>query len=358
MPDVSIVMAVYNGERYLREALESVLAQSFEAFECVIVDDASTDKTPEILAEYAARDARVRVFRNEKNRKLAQSLNRGVAQARGKYIARMDADDICLRDRLERQYAFMEQHPEIGVASCRFFALRGNTLLPTGVGRACDADSMKAMFLFFDPVLHPGVIARAELMRRYPYDPACTCTEDMDLWVRMLRDGVRFAGNEEYLMLYRMHEKSISATTKERQGLEMQKIAAGLYRDLLFPLSKEELVFYINYVYFPERCELSALYRFYQKILAANAQRKSFVRGAIRRALFEVLAEYHRRGVLRRGQTLSLLRFGAASAWLQNKARARRDMRLAEAAARAAGFARDRAHTMRWLIDDRRDENE
>ncbi len=116
MPNrVSVVMAVHNGEKYLRQAVESILAQTFMDFEFIIVNDGSNDSTDSILGEFASRDKRIIIVQNGKNIGLTRSLNRGLELAHGQLIARMDVDDISFPQRLEAQVDFMESHPEIGI---------------------------------------------------------------------------------------------------------------------------------------------------------------------------------------------------------------------------------------------------
>src|SRR5512134_3549033 len=103
IPRVSVVMSVYNGEKYLEEAVESILNQTFRDFEFIVVDDGSSDSTPRLLALYERRDPRVLIYRFDDNRGLSTALNFGIERARGKYIARMDADDISLPNRLQEQ---------------------------------------------------------------------------------------------------------------------------------------------------------------------------------------------------------------------------------------------------------------
>ena len=120
MPKISVLMPIYNTqEEHLREAIESILNQTFSDFELIVIDDCSTDTTGEILKRLAERDERVKVHPNEVNLRLPSSLNKAISLARGRYIARMDADDIALPERLERQYAFMEAHPNVALSSCR-----------------------------------------------------------------------------------------------------------------------------------------------------------------------------------------------------------------------------------------------
>ena len=121
MPKVSVVMSVYNGERHLREAVDSILNQTFGDLEFIIVDDGSRDRTWEILQSYD--DSRIVLLRNEQNIGLTKSLNRGLAATRGEYVARMDADDVSLPQRLERQVGFLDQHPEIGLVGCAFLQI-------------------------------------------------------------------------------------------------------------------------------------------------------------------------------------------------------------------------------------------
>ncbi len=122
---ISVVMSVYNGQSYLREAVESILNQTFTDFELILIDDGSTDATGEILDEYATRDARIILSRNQNNIGLTRSLNQGISMSRGKYIARMDADDVSRADRLSRQFEFLEKRPEVGVLGSGYQLMDG-----------------------------------------------------------------------------------------------------------------------------------------------------------------------------------------------------------------------------------------
>ncbi len=344
-PKISVVTSVYNGEKYIKEAIESILAQTFEDFEWIVIDDASTDQTAEILHRYAEKDARIKIFKNETNKKLAASLNKGVALAAGEYIVRMDADDICLENRLEKQYDFMRQNPKIDLSYCNFFAMEGQRLTPLRLGRRQDAESVAAMFLFFDPVLHPGVIAKSGVMKQYRYDLACTCTEDIDLWTRMLQDGVRIAGQRDFLMLYRIHAASISASTKEKQLTEVAKIEKRFFKAMLFEPTQEELAFYMNHIYFQDACDLKRLYRFYRKMMRANRAKRTFSKRHIVTAFFEVLAECQRKFEIGFCKKAAMIRFGGIGflhEFFQKKKRFLRDVAAAEHAAEIAGFQRSK----------------
>lgn len=295
MPEISVVMAVYNGEKYIKEALDSILKQTFTLFEAIIIDDASVDATPEILQEYAKRDSRIKVFTNEKNMRLAKSLNRGISLARGKYIVRMDADDICLNDRFEKQYEYMESHKDTDVSFCKFLAKKEDEIIPCCVGRKCDFESIKAMFLFFCPVLHPGVIAKSGVMKEYAYDPAHTCSEDLDLWTRMIADGRKIECGGEYLMIYRLHSSQITANSGQKQKKEVLESERRYYRAVLEPLDDEQ--FYIDNVYFRENFDKNKMRKFYKSVSQSGKIKKS----AVISAFAEVLAEYRREGKIKNG---------------------------------------------------------
>lgn len=211
-PRVSVLMAVHNGERYLAEALDSVLAQTLADFEAVVVDDGSTDGSTAILDDYARRDRRLVVLRNDENRNLAAALNRGLAACRAPLVARADADDVNRPDRLARQVAFLDAHPEVGVVGCAFHTMtpdgrrQGTKRYPT------DHATIRARLLFANSFLHPGVVFRADVVRAVGgYDEAYWTAQDSDLWTR-LRDRTRFANLPDPLVHYRTHGGSILNT--------------------------------------------------------------------------------------------------------------------------------------------------
>ncbi len=340
-PDISVVTAVYNGEGFLRQTLDSLLCQTEKNFEAIIIDDCSTDSTPEILKEYSEKDGRIRVFRNEQNMRLANSLNRGTELARGKYIARLDADDICLPNRFEKQLAFMESRPDVDLSFCKFFTLREGEILPCSVGRKTDADSVKAMFLFFCPVLHPGVIVKSSVMKKYKYDPSHTCSEDIDLWIRMLCDGVKIEGSGDYLMLYRIHGGSITANSAEKQKREVILSERYFYSKMLGEMPKRWEEFYINSVYFKEKFDRKRLYEFYRYIIRANRKTRAFKKSTVVSGTAEVLAEYNKSENLGPFSRLFMLKFGGADfvrCVFERKRRAQVDIDAAKKTARSLNF--------------------
>lgn len=289
-PDISVIMSVYNGETYLAEAIESVRKQTFQNWELIIINDCSTDSTGEILADFSLRDERIKVHTNEVNLKLPASLNKAISLCNGKYIARMDADDICLPNRLEKQYKFMEEHSDVALSSCRFLTVKNGIYMPGGAGGRCDHNALRAMLFVSNPILHPGVIAKADVMRQFQYDPSHTCTEDLGLWTRMVMGEQKIQILPEYLLIYRLHDKQITSTTLEKQHTEVLKVQKKYYGSLLHEMDEEMKEFYISGIYFREHVDIN-------KFLAYAKWIMNFGVRDIKYALFEILAEYKRCGV-------------------------------------------------------------
>lgn len=293
--DVSVIMSVYNGEAYLAEAIESIINQTFQNWELIVINDCSTDSTAQILADFAQKDARVKVHPNEVNLRLPTSLNKAISLCSGKYIARMDADDISLAGRLEKQYKFMEENPDVSLSSCRFMTVKNGVYASGGAGGRCDSDAIKAMLLVANPILHPGVIAKAEVMKEFCYDTTLTCTEDLELWTRLAMANHKMKILPECLLIYRLHDKQITSTTLERQHTEVLKIQQKYYSSLLQSMDEDMQKFYISGVYFKENASIDRFVK-YAKWLKSLAN-ENFDKKAIDYALFEILAEYKRGNV-------------------------------------------------------------
>ena len=309
-PKISLIMSVYNGEDYLAEAIDSVLNQTFKAFELIIINDCSADNTGEILKKYEELDARVKVYTNEVNLRLPSSLNKAMSYAEGKYIARMDADDICMPDRLEKQYNFMEENPQIALSSCRFMTLKNGVISSGGCGGKNDKESIKALLLVTNPILHPGVIAKADVIKKLGYDKNCTCTKDLELWTRFIIEGYNVEIMPEYLMIYRLHDKQITGTTLERQHKEVVAIQKKYYSKFLEPMNGEREEFYINGIYFREKMDINKFCEFYRWLKAVNHKTREFDIEALKYSMFEILAEYKRNGIKKTELIKAMIQFG------------------------------------------------
>lgn len=220
-PAVSIVMSVYNASPYLKECMDSILSQTFQDFELIIIDDGSTDNSAEIIQSY--KDVRI-IFRTSKHDYI-NSLNMGINMARGKYVARMDADDIMFPDRLEKEFVFMEQHPDIDVCGSDVKIIgKSGYSLPV----LANHKDIAACMVIQCPLFHPTVMMRMEKIHKVfggnnmcqLYDPEYKYAEDYALWAKLLKHQFIFANIEEKLVCYRLSDTQITSV----HAKEMKKV--------------------------------------------------------------------------------------------------------------------------------------
>lgn len=199
-------MPVYKGDKYLSEAVDSILNQTFSDFEFIIICDDPTDETRQILDKYQQKDSRM-IIHYQERQGLANSLNRGISLAQGKYIARMDADDISLPTRFKKQVEFMDNNPEIGISGT-WVKVIGKP--PKFVLKhPCDHEDIISNMLFYCTIAHPSVIFRREAFRK---NELCYCqeesyAEDYGLWVRVA-SVLKLANVPQICLCYRMHNSN------------------------------------------------------------------------------------------------------------------------------------------------------
>jgi len=216
MPKVSVLMPVFNAEAFLAEAIQSVLQQDFSDFELIVINDGSTDRSAQVLNQFT--DGRLKVHHHAHNRGLIAVLNEGISIARGQYIARMDADDVCLSDRLSKQVNWLEQNPDVVVLGSFFYQWSGSTLrkvlLPS------KPEEVAAEMLFRSAVAHPTTMLRAEVFsaRQWAYDRAYIHAEDFELWSRILAAGYQIANHPEPLLKYRVHTSQVTQVHAKEKG--------------------------------------------------------------------------------------------------------------------------------------------
>lgn len=210
MPQISVVMAVYNGGEYLKLAIESILEQSFTDFEFIIINDGSTDSTPNVLTEYAHRDRRIRIISRE-NKGLVASLNEGISEARAPLIARMDADDIAYPTRFEKQFDYMQQNTEV-VCVGSYYEVIDEEGLELTIAKAPTSDGQiqNALMRGHTVICHPTAMYRTDAVRSIGgYDEKFFLVEDIDLWIRLGEKG-ELANIPEPLLSYRTNSDSVS----------------------------------------------------------------------------------------------------------------------------------------------------
>ncbi|MDE2406037.1 MAG: glycosyltransferase [Sphingomonadales bacterium] len=228
-PAISVAMSVYNGERFLALAIESVLGQTFGDFEFLVLDDGSADRTRAIIEHYAARDARIRpIFRE--NRGLIASLNQLLAESRAPLVARMDADDVCHPQRFERQLDFLAAHPDYGVVGSRCEDIDedgGPWPIPAVAHPLTHEDFLVAIEQGMPLLCHPSVMMRrAVALQVGGYHPAFQHCEDLDLWLR-LSDVTRLGNLPDRLLRYRHYAGQVSSrhATLQQTNATIAKLA-------------------------------------------------------------------------------------------------------------------------------------
>lgn len=223
IPAISVLMPVYNGEKFLRGAIDSILAQTFVNFEFLIVDDGSTDTTPSILKEYAQKDSRIRVLTNETNCKIAFSLNRGLLAARAPLIARMDADDWSYPERLEKQELFMRNHPAVSVLGCSVALAGKQGFYKTYASN----EEIRAFMLFGNPMFHPTVMMRKDIvLAAGGYSTENIPAEDYALWTQLSDNkNVHFFNFAQPLVIYRESMENNLSVYRVAQKYKTSEIA-------------------------------------------------------------------------------------------------------------------------------------
>ena len=234
-PAVSILMPIYKTEPFLREALDSMLSQTFTDFELIVLNDCSPGNAEEILDEY--KDLRIVRYLGEKNAGLANVLNVGMEMARGKYIARMDSDDLSSPNRLEVQVNYLEQHPDIDLCSCGmtlFGAMEDRWI------RESDFETLRINALFFSPILHASSVWRRDAFDRLGlrFRQEMVPAEDYDLWCRALSGGLRLVNIPECLYQYRIHPEQATGNTEKT--LQKEQLVREEFLRTIFPEAEEK----------------------------------------------------------------------------------------------------------------------
>jgi glycosyltransferase involved in cell wall biosynthesis len=235
-PKISVIMPIYNGERYLSEAIESTLNQTFSDFEFLILDDGSTDRSSSIISGY--NDPRIKVF-SHANRGLAATLNRGIALAAGKYIARQDQDDLSLPERFERQITFLENNPRVGMVGTWAKIFEGSDETSRVHDHPAKNYLLKFDLMFNNPFVHSSVMIRKTVLEQvggYSTDKSRQPPEDYELWSRIARIS-DVANIPEVLHVYREVPHSMS-----RDGLNpfLERVVRISSENIAWVLGKEE----------------------------------------------------------------------------------------------------------------------
>lgn len=239
---ISVVMSTYNEEKYIEEALNSILNQTIQDFELIIFDDCSTDGTVKKICSFV--DERIRLICNEVNCGLTKNLNKGLKIANGRFIARMDGDDISQLTRFEKQIKFMEEHPEVYLISCHTQNFGESNLVNRIKG---NSDELQCRMLIRPVFAHPGFMMRRELIEEgFLYDESFWTAQDYEFAVRVAQKH-KVGMVPETLLYYRVHNKQISHTANGNQITNADRVRQMQLQKMQISLSEKEQKIYDNW---------------------------------------------------------------------------------------------------------------
>lgn len=224
-PLISVVMATYNGEEHIYEAIQSILGQSFTDFEFIIVDDGSTDGVADKIKSFS--DTRIKYIKKEVNTGIAESLNLGIASAKGQYIARMDDDDVARPERFEEQLKAFKEDPELILCASNVIIDQKEKIKTKGLAH----EEIKVRLVFGNTITHPAVMIKKEVLQKNPYNPEMVPSEDYDLWSRLINRG-KFRVLDTPLLYYRYRLQSETSRRRKEQ-LELNTLIIHYLLDKL-----------------------------------------------------------------------------------------------------------------------------
>ena len=224
-PWVSVIMPVYNTSKYLGDAIQSILQQSFRNFEFIIINDGSTDDSENVVLSF--NDPRIRYFKNEENKGLVHTLNKGLDLAEAEWIARMDGDDISSPDRFEKQWSFLNEHPTVEMLATTVTLINEDGKV-TGQWKddisAISTSEITERLPLNNCIAHPTIFIKTSLLKKFRYNPDQSMSEDYDLWLRMAADGVQIHKLNEPLVKHRILSSSFTRSGKLNVFQKLAKV--------------------------------------------------------------------------------------------------------------------------------------
>lgn len=280
-PLVSVIIPCYNAERFVEKAVRSIMEQTYHNLEIICCDDCSSDSTLAILKKLSAEDERIQIIKHSENKQLIYTLNELVEIAGGEYIARMDADDISLPERIEKQLDFMQKNPEIDFCGCNAWHINENDKV---IGKSTlpeSYDDIKFFLPFYSTFYHPTVFAKAAVLKENPYDKEFIHAEDYELWCRLIFEKNVVCKNISYCFFkYRLSKGSICSSFSEMQKLISAKVfdkyrlffyyKSDVIKNICFlqdrPITSEEFYYLNNQRYILNKYSFKFIYKYYIKL--------------------------------------------------------------------------------------------
>jgi len=289
-PPIAVVLPVYNGERYLEVAIRSVLDQTFTNFELLVIDDGSTDRTLEVLSSFS--DPRLRIIRFPVHRGLVTALNTGIGESRSEFIARMDADDICMPQRFERQVAFLRAHPQIGLCGTWIRSFGDVTL---EFRPPIKPEAVRARLFFGWAMGHPSIMMRRDCLKQHGllYDGNFRHVEDFDFFIRAA-EVTNLANVPEVLLHARVHPQEVSVVHRAEQVPTEARLLVRQLRSLIPDASQEEESFHLRLLNGAvDASSLTQAGKWLMRLDRANQERSRYDQAAFRRELGRKLYDVH-----------------------------------------------------------------
>ncbi|MBS1932846.1 MAG: glycosyltransferase family 2 protein [Bacteroidetes bacterium] len=288
-PLVSVVMAAYNAEKYLKEAVNSVLNQSYSNIELVIVNDGSTDSTKDIILSYS--DKRIKYVENEMNSGLVVTRNKGLENASGEYIAILDSDDIAMPDKIQKQVSFLEVNKNYGLCATFFRKIDGEGKIVSDITIPVSNKDLQTFLHYDNCICHSTVMARAGLLKQLRYSEGSDIIEDTDLLHRLAKI-TKMATLPVFTTLYRIHGTNISIAKKEKMFALMRGLNREKLNDMHVPFSDEELGIHSNAIvyedfFFNSAEKMSRLERWILKLYRHCSLNKEYNREIMYKILVE-----------------------------------------------------------------------
>lgn len=282
MPKLSVIMPVFNAEKYLREAIDSIIRQSITDWELIIINDGSTDSSETIIKSYT--DTRIRYYINEHNLGLIATLNKAIDLCKGEYIARMDADDISEEDRFRLQASFLEKNKEYALCGADAKVIDDNNTETGKILNLTTNDYLQINLLFSVPFIHPSIMIRSEILKSNHFDSKYKHAEDYELWCRIANKH-KIANIGSYLLKYRWHTSNVSVTNSEKQEEVKNRIICRELQNIgLQPSEKELYLHKVTFQQFDSKAAItktvfedySELGIWFQKIINANRHHSKY----------------------------------------------------------------------------------
>lgn len=283
-PTVTVFMAVYNGEKYIKEAIESVLAQNYTDFELLIINDGSTDKTLEIIAKF--NDPRIRLLHNDGNQGLTYTRNHGVREAKGEYFAILDSDDIAMPNRLKIQVDYMKANPNVAICGGQAVLIDGDSkeMRPY---RVQSGDSLSHWLVLHNVFINSTLMIKTAVMREMGGYREMAPAEDYDLSFRI---GLKYrvANLSDKFVLYREHDNNISRVQTEKLSNAQRRIIEHIHSSLNIPTDKSLIETHHDILnYTVDTKDMSAFERLLEVLRQGNSNSHSYPTKAFNKLLFE-----------------------------------------------------------------------